>query len=108
LHWMGIVSGAVFLISSLIYSRWSEGTPHGFAARNILICIMLALTLISQFGIIPRMDTLRASLGSLDSVAADNPARLQFDALHQWSTRTEGGVLLLGLVVAYLTARSLT
>ena len=108
LHGMGIVSGAVFLISSLIYSRWSEGTPHGFAARNILICIMLALTLISQFGIIPRMDTLRASLGSLDSVAADNPARLQFDALHQWSTRTEGGVLLLGLVVAYLTARSLT
>ena len=54
------------------------------------------------------MDTLRASLGSLDLVAADNPARLQFDALHQWSTRTEGGVLLLGLVVAYLTARSLT
>ena len=107
LHWMGIISGFVFLVSSLLYSRLSAGTAHVFAARNILICLMLALTLISQFGIIPRMDTIRASIGEIDSVSADNPARLQFDALHQWSTRVEGGVLLLGLVLAYLTARSM-
>lgn len=74
-----------------------------FAARNMLICLMLALTLISQFGIIPRMDTLRASIGEIDSVPPDNPARMQFDALHVWSTRVEGGVFLLGLVLVYLT-----
>jgi hypothetical protein len=107
LHWMGMISGVVFLVSSLLYTRLSEGTPHGFALRNVLICLMLVLTLTSQFGIIPRMDTLRASMGEIDSVPADNPARLQFDALHHWSTRVESGVLLLGLVVAYLTARSL-
>jgi hypothetical protein len=33
---------------------------------------------------------------------------MQFDALHHWSTRIESGVLLLGLVVAYLTARPLS
>ena len=103
LHWMGIVSGLVFLASSLLYSRLTRGTAHVFAARHVLICLMLALTLISQFGIIPRMDTLRASIGEIDSVPADNPARMQFDALHVWSTRVEGGVLLLGLVVVYLT-----
>jgi hypothetical protein len=107
LHWMGMISGVVFLVSSLLNSRLSEGAPHGFAARNVLICVMLLLTLTSQFGIIPHMDTLRASMGEIDSVPADNPARLQFDALHHWSTRVESGVLLLGLVVAYLTARSL-
>jgi len=107
LHWMGIISGVVFLSSSLLYSRVSAGTPDGFAMRNVLICLMLALTLISQFGIIPRMDTLRASIGEIDSVSVDNPARLQFDELHGWSTRLEGGVLLLGLVLAYLTARSM-
>ena len=64
---------------------------------------MLALTLISQFGIIPRMDALRASIGEIDSAPADHPARVQFDALHHWSTRIESGVMLLGLVVAYLT-----
>jgi hypothetical protein len=106
LHWMGIVSGFVFLGGSLLYSRFSTGEAHIFSLRNILICLMLALTLISQFGIIPRMDTLRASIGQVDSVPSNNPARAQFDALHQWSTRVESGVLLLGLAVAYLTSRS--
>src|SRR5216683_1715429 len=96
------------LASSLVYSRLSAGTAHGFAARNVLVCLMLALTLISQFGIIPRMDTLRVSIREIDAAPADQPARQQFDALHRWSTRVESGVLLLGLVVAYLTSRSLT
>jgi len=54
------------------------------------------------------MDALRASIGEIDSVPPDNPARMQFDALHVWSTRVEGGVLLLGLVVVYLTASALS
>jgi hypothetical protein len=106
LHWIGLISGIVFLASSLLYSRFTNGTAHVFAARHVLLCLMLALTLISQFGIIPRMDALRASLGEVRSVPVDNPERVQFDALHVWSTRIEGAVLLLGLLVVYLTARS--
>jgi uncharacterized membrane protein len=108
LHWMGIISGIIFLASSILYSRLTQGTPHVFAARHLLICLMLALTLISQFGIIPRMDTLRASIGEIDFVPPDNPVRKQFDALHVWSTRVESGVFLLGLVVVYLTASALS
>jgi len=108
LHWIGIVSGVVFLISSLAYSRLSDGAAHIFTMRHVLICVMLALTLISQFVIIPRMDTLRAQVGDFTAVAMDNPARMQFDALHVWSTRVEGVVLLLGLVVVYLAARQLS
>jgi Domain of unknown function (DUF4149) len=106
LHWIGLISGVVFLISSLLYSRFTDGVAHVFALRHLLLCLMLALTLISPFGIIPRMDALRASLGEVRSVPLDNPQRVQFDALHVWSTRVEGAVLLLGLVVVYLTARS--
>src|ERR1700726_3440247 len=62
LHWIGVVSGVVYLMSSLLYSRLTDGSAHMFAARHVLLCAMLGLTLISQFGIIPRMDTLRASL----------------------------------------------
>jgi hypothetical protein len=105
LHWIAIISGIVFLASSLLYSRLTDGTAHIFALRHVLLCLMLALTLISQFGIIPRMDVLRASLGDVRSAPIDNPQRVQFDALHVWSTRVEGTVLLLGLVVVYLTAR---
>jgi uncharacterized membrane protein len=107
LHWIAIFSGIVFLGSSLLYGRLTDGTAHVFAARHVLLCAMLALTLVSQFGIIPRMDTLRGSLGEVSAVPIDNPQRVQFDALHVWSTRVEGAVLLLGLVVVYLTAQQL-
>jgi uncharacterized membrane protein len=104
LHWIAIVSAVVFLASSLLYSRLAEGTLHVFALRHVLICLMLGLTLLSQFWIIPRMDTLRASVSDFATVPVDNPARAQFDALHVWSTRVEGAVLLLGLIAIYLTA----
>jgi uncharacterized membrane protein len=107
LHWMAIVSGIVYLVASLLYSRFSTGAMHPFAARNVLVVLMLALTLVSQFAIIPRMDTLRAAIGEIDSVPLDNPARIAFDGLHIWSTRIEGTVLLLGLALTYLTAQQL-
>lgn len=106
LHWIGIISGVVFLASSLGYHEIAKGAPRLFAARNVLIVVMVLLTCISQFAIMPRMDNLRATIGEIDSVPADNPTRMQFDSLHVWSTRVEGGVLLLGLVVVYLAASS--
>jgi len=107
LHWIAIISGIGFLISSLAHSRLMNGTAHVFALRNLLVCVMLVLTLVSQLGIIPRMDALRASLGDFAAVPLDNPQRVQFDALHAWSTRLEGGVLLLGLVVVYMAGSAI-
>lgn len=102
LHWMGIVSGIVFLGTSMLCAR----ATSVFSARHLLVLLMLALTCVSQFEIIPRMDRLREVLGDVASAAINSPVRIQFDALHVWSTRIEGGVLLVGLLVAYLTARS--
>jgi Domain of unknown function (DUF4149) len=104
LHWIGIASGIVFLVSSMLYVRLSTGSAHPLAARHVLLYVMLALTLTSQFGISPRMAALRSSMGEIDKVALSDPARVQFDALHVWSTRIESGVFLFGLVVIYLTA----
>lgn len=107
LHWIAIISGILFLITSLLYSYVTQGTVHLFAMRHLLICVMLVLTLFSQFWIIPRMDALRAKVGDFAQVPLTDPARVQFDALHVWSTRVEGAVLLLGLVAVYLTASAL-
>jgi hypothetical protein len=68
---------------------------------------MLLLTIISQFGVLPRMAALRASMGEIDKVPLSDPSRVAFDNLHVWSTRLEQGVLILGLVVVYLTAAQL-
>ena len=108
LHWIAIGSGVVYLISSLAYSQVTDGTPHPFALRHLLICGMLALTLVSQFWITPRMITLRAQVATFDSATLNQPERVQFDALHQWSTRAEVTVLLLGLLVIYMTASALS
>jgi hypothetical protein len=104
LHWIAIFSGFFFLGSSMLYSRVIDGIAHPFALRHVIVFLMLGLTLLSQFWIIPRMDTLRATVSDFATVAIDNPVRAQFDALHVWSTRVEGLVLLLGLAVIYLTA----
>jgi hypothetical protein len=89
----------------MIYARFTSGAAHPFAARHVLLYLMLLLTLVSQFGISPKMATLRASMKDIDAVSVTDPLRIQFNALHVWSTRLETGVLLLGLVVVYLTAK---
>jgi uncharacterized membrane protein len=100
LHWMGLVSGFIFLICSLAYNWQKHVQLRPFALNHIFIVLMLAFTMVSQFGITPRMRELRSSPVIMDSVS-----RAEFDSLHASSTRLEGGVLFLGLGVVILTAR---
>jgi hypothetical protein len=105
LHWMGIISGIVFVATSFVVANVNTGALHPFATRNVLVYIMLALTCFSQFVITTKMSALRAAMGEIDKVAVSDPARVAFNQLHVWSTRVEGMVFLLGLVVLYLVAR---
>jgi len=107
LHWMGMGAGAVFLACSVVENRLAHGYFSLFRPTHLLVFIMLALTAISQFRVIPRMDALRATAGDIAQLSATDPVRLQFDSLHVWSTRIEGTVLTLGLIVLYLTTRRL-
>jgi Domain of unknown function (DUF4149) len=103
LHWMGIFSAVIFLLCSLLYSRARFAQLKPLMLVNVFVLLMLALTLVSQFAISPRMHVLRADLGS--SISPNEAARVEFDRLHVWSTRLESGVLLLGLGSVVLTAR---
>ena len=105
LHWMGMTAGVVFLASSLIENRFERGYFSAFRPTHLLLSLMLVLTAISQFRIIPRMDVLRAAAGEVASLPATSSVRMEFDSLHGWSTRIEGTVMVLGLIVLYLTVR---
>jgi len=105
LHWMGIACGIVFAITSMIDSRVVNGAAHPFAPRHILIYLMILLTLVSIFGIAARMEDLKRQMVAIDNVPHDDARRVEFNRLHQWSTRVEGTVLLLGLALLFLTAR---
>lgn len=108
LHWIGIVSGVVFVATSMIYARYSSGSPSPLAARHLLVVAMIALTLVSQYAIGSKMLVLRTQMGVIDDVPVDDVRRVEFNRLHHWSTRLETTVLLFGLAALYLTARRLT
>ena len=79
MHWIGLVCGIVFAATSMIDARVVDGAAHPFALRN--------------------------HMGFIDNVPHDDPRRVEFNRLHEWSTRVEGAVMLLGLVLVYVTAR---
>ena len=105
LHWIGIICGAIFLVSSLLYNRILRGRMQPLALGHILVLVMLMLTALSQFRIIPRMESLRMAAGEIGALPSNDPIRMHFDSLHVWSTRVEGTVLVLGIIVLYLLSR---
>jgi hypothetical protein len=105
---MGLISGIVYLASSILYSRLRTGSSDPLAARHVVVLSMLVLLIISQWVITPRMHALRTSVGEIDNVPPSDPMRVQFNKLHVWSEQIEKAVLLLGLVAIYLTARQFT
>ena len=104
LHWMGLISGVVFLIASLLYNWQKYVQLRPFMAINIFVVLMLAFTMVSQFGITPRMR---------EAARRDANHRFLGDRQHSRRIRSpasivdmaEGGVLILGLGVVGLTAR---
>jgi len=108
LHWMGIVSGVIYLLASLLYSRFTKGFARPFAARNVVIALMIILTAISLFAITPKMDALKSEMGIIDNVPQSDSRRMEFNRLHGWSMGLESAVLLLGLGTVFLTGKTLS
>ena len=105
LHWMGIISGIVYLVCSMIYARLAKGFAHPLAARNVLVVMMVALTAISLFVVTAKMEALHFDMGVIDNVPFSDGRRVEFNRLHGWSTELEGAVLILGLGVVFLTGK---
>jgi len=102
LHIMGIVAGCIYLLSTAILEKSVAALARPAA---LLVFVMILCTMASQYGVIVRMDVLRAQMGSVDATAANNPLRMAFDRLHQYSVRLESAVLFSGLAALFLTAR---
>ena len=64
---------------------------------------MLVLTFVSNRAIILPMEHDRQlASGNISIMMPDSPIRQDFDARHQWSTKVEGTILLLGIGLAVL------
>lgn len=105
LHWIGMGAGVLFLTCSLAESRLACGRFSVSHSSHWLVLLMLALTSISQFHVIPRMDALRSAAGEINQLPANDPILLQFNHLHALSVRLEMAVLPLGIAALYVTTR---
>jgi hypothetical protein len=102
LHILGIIAGCVYLLATVLLEKSVAALARPAA---LLVFVMILCTMASQYGVIARMDALRVQMGSVDATPAENPLRVAFDRLHQYSVRLESAVLLSGLAALFLTAR---
>lgn len=102
LHILGIVAGCVYLIATAMLERSIAALAR---PAPLLVFVMILCTMASQYGVIARMDALRAQMGSVEATPAGSPLRMAFDRLHQYSVWLESAVLLSGLAALFLTAR---
>ena len=102
LHHLGVGAAVLFLLSAVLIARSMRGLVR---APSLAVVLMLALTVASQWVVIPRMEALRAEMGSIEATAQDNAARVEFDRLHGISVDLEVAVLLGGIVAIFLVAR---
>ncbi|MBI3670995.1 MAG: DUF4149 domain-containing protein [Acidobacteria bacterium] len=102
LHVLGLVAGTVFLASRVALARSLSALA---APAALAVVLMLVLTLVSQYGVAPRMAQLRAEMVSVDRTPEDHPLRLQFNRWHRVSVRLEVVVLLAGLAALFFAVR---
>ena len=107
LHYMGVIAAVIYLVASVALGRSFNAMGKALVQPAAIgVILMLAMTLISQRIVIPRMDVLRAQMGSVAATAATSPLRAEFDRLHGVSVNLEGAVLLVGIASLFLTVRS--
>ena len=102
LHILGIIAGCVYLLATAALEK-SIGalvTPTA-----ILVFVMIICTMLSQYGVITRMDALRQQMGSVEASPPGSPLLAAFNRLHQYSVWLESAVLLSGLAALFLTTR---
>jgi hypothetical protein len=105
LHGMGLVSGMVILAVLALAPAWGLYKPRTVLAPMCFVVLMLALTIYSQFGIIPAMERDRiAAGGAIDAADNSNQITAHFNELHHRSEYVEEAILLLGVASVVLIA----
>jgi uncharacterized membrane protein len=106
LNYLSCILLAVFLLLTLVASALESRPRH--ARRQILAAaaaVALAISLYSWFGIDRRMHALRTQLDAIETPAAGDPMRAEFDRLHRRSVSFFGANVVLGLLMLGLWTR---
>ncbi|MGH9934682.1 MAG: DUF4149 domain-containing protein [Blastocatellia bacterium] len=101
---IGVIIGAS-LIVILIFSRERSGKAPLY--ELIALTSMTVSMLVSHFVVSKRMHAMRASFGEIALLAANDPTRIAFDSLHQYSVWLMGFDILGAIaLIVYLARRN--
>ena len=102
MHLIGVICGMVILVARLLRTRSFANLA---APAPLCVLLMIALTVVSQHTVSPKMAALRGQMGSIQATAPGSPLLAEFSRLHRISVSLESGVLLAGLAALYLFVR---
>jgi hypothetical protein len=98
-----MVAAVLYLVAGLALAQ----SVRAFLQPAMIgVVLMLALTVVTQTRVLPRLAELRTETGSVDATPSDNPLKIEFDRLHKTSVRIETAVLLFGIAALFLTVRN--
>ena len=104
-HYVAYGAGATLLLT-LFIMRVLGPKPHAFAARVLIVAVMIGVALYSGIVVLGSIDAIQAAAGGLPSrLAPDDPRRIRFDELHELSTRLMMTNAVAALALLYWEAR---
>lgn len=104
-HYVAYGAGILLLVSFAAMAVLGPRPAH-FAIRAGIIFAMLGIAVYSGSFVLAGIDQIQAEVGALPSrLAASDPRRIRFDALHALSTRLMMVNIAAALVLVYWEAR---
>jgi hypothetical protein len=81
LELIGVAAGGLLLLLLLFSKERGKGAVFEFIA----VALMTASSLVSHYGISPKIHEIRERFGEIAQLAVGDPTRVTFDRLHQYS-----------------------
>lgn len=104
INYSGLIVGLILLASSFI-KQSSVNRFQLWAERFLLLILMLACAL-GQFVIALWLTIVKAQIGRpIEEIAVDDPARITFNNLHQYSVWVLAAAMTAALIAYFLMAR---
>ena len=103
----GIVIGAILLLTSFVGAK--DANKIRMWSERFLLMIMTAACAVGQFVIGIWLSYVKAQMGKpIDEVALEDPLRIQFNQLHEYSVWILVTAMVAALVAFFLIARKTT
>src|SRR5688572_19583485 len=101
INFSGIVIGLLLLLTTLV--KRLDLKPFWLWTKRFLLLIVVAACAVGQFVIATWLAVVRAQFGKpIDEVALEDPLRIQFSTLHQYSVWVLAAAMIAALIVFFI------